>query len=200
LEAFAPGAILGGGGGFAIGCALRYGASRGILSNEAGCGTAAYAHATSQNGTVAQGLWGIFEVFVDTVILCTMTAFVVLTVTPGGGDADGMAVAIGAYSYFGDWGGKFIALSSALYALASVVCWSYYGSENIRFLGWKQNSRRLYIILYSATGIIGATMAPAFVWDISDLSVSVMALFNTVCLCMLSSVSVRETMSKFSER
>ncbi len=199
-EAFEPGAILGGGSGFAIGCALRYGASRGILSNEAGCGTAAYAHATSENSPVAQGLWGIFEVFVDTVVLCTMTAFVVLTVTPCGGSADGMAIAISSYSYFGDWGGQFVALSSAIYALASVVCWSYYGTENIRFLGWKQNSRRLYILLYSATGMIGATMAPSFVWDISDLSVSVMALFNTVCLCMLSSVSVEATLRKFSER
>ncbi len=198
-EAFAPGAVLGGGSGYLIGRALRYGASRGILSNEAGCGTAAYAHASADNAPVSQGFWGVFEVFVDTVLLCSLTAFVVLTVNPGGEDLGGMVTAVRAYSYIGDWGGYFIAVSSAVYALASVVCWSYYGSESLTYLGCKKRSRRLYILLYSATGVLGATMAPSFVWDISDVTVSVMALFNTICLCLLSSVSVRATRDYFKE-
>jgi len=197
-EAFAPGAVLGGGGGYLIGRALRYGASRGILSNEAGCGTAAYAHASADNKPVVQGFWGIFEVFVDTVLLCSLTAFVVLTVNPAGGGENGMELAIRAYSYMGDWGGDFIAISSAVYALASVVCWSYYGSECLTYLATKRKTRRLYIFLYSATGVLGASMAPSFVWEISDLSVSLMALCNTLCLCLLSAVSVRETEAYFT--
>jgi len=199
-EAFAPGAVLGGSGGYLIGHALRYGASRGILSNEAGCGTASYAHASADNEPVVQGFWGIFEVFVDTVLLCSLTAFVVLTVNPGGTDSGGMLTAIRAYSAVGDWGGDFVALSTAVYALASVVCWSFYGSECLTYLGCKKHSRRLYLILYSATGVLGAAMAPSFVWDISDLSVSVMAICNTVCLCLLSSVSIGATRRYFDRR
>jgi AGCS family alanine or glycine:cation symporter len=197
-EAFAPGAVLGGGGGYFIGRALRFGASRGILSNEAGCGTAAYAHASADSAPVVQGFWGIFEVFVDTVLLCSLTAFVVLTVNPAGCGDNGMELAIRAYSYMGDWGGDFVAISSSVYALASVVCWSYYGSECLTYLAAKEKPRRLYLLLYSATGILGATMAPSFVWEISDLSISLMALCNTTCLCFLSAVSARETTAFFT--
>lgn len=198
-EAFAPGAVFGGGSGYLIGYALRYGASRGILSNEAGCGTAAYAHASADNHPVVQGLWGIFEVFVDTILLCSLTAFVILTVNPAGGGS-GMNLAIRAYSYVGRWGGDFIAIASAVYALASVVCWSYYGMESLTYLRGKRITRRLYRILYSATGLLGAVMAPTFVWDISDLSISVMALFNTGCLCLLTSAGERQTIAYFSQR
>ncbi|MBE6622110.1 MAG: sodium:alanine symporter family protein [Ruminococcaceae bacterium] len=197
-EAFAPGAVIGGTGGYLIGHALRYGASRGILSNEAGCGTAAYAHASADNEPVVQGFWGIFEVFVDTILLCSLTAFVVLTVNPGGTGNNGMELAVRAYSYVGEWGGAFIAISSAVYALASAVCWAYYGGECLTYLNAKTKTRRLYVFLYSATGILGAVMAPSFVWDISDLSISLMAICNTSCLCLLTSVGARETERYFS--
>ncbi len=199
-DAFSSEAVFGGGGGFLIGRAVRFGASRGILSNEAGCGTATYAHTASQNDPVTQGFWGIFEVFVDTILLCSLTAFVVLLVNPAGQRDNGMALAVAAYSCVGRWGGYFIAISSAIYALASVVCWSYYGTESLTYLTKNKNPRRVYLLLYSATGVLGAVMTPSFVWEISDFSVSVMAICNTLCLCMLSSVSVRETTIFFNKK
>jgi AGCS family alanine or glycine:cation symporter len=204
-EAFSPGALIGGGSGFAVGRAVRYGASRGLLSNEAGCGTAAYAHASSGNDPVPQGLWGIVEVFVDTILLCTATAFVVLIAAPGSqAGENGMATAIRAYGYLGDWGGDFIALSSALYALASVVCWSYYGTESLRYLIRDENKSRAagtrYLVLYSATGIAGAMFAPSFVWELSDCLIAVMGLFNIGCLCLLSGRTARETRLFFAGR
>lgn len=194
-------ALIGGGSGFSIGAAVRYGAARGILSNEAGCGTAAYAHTASESPPVEQGFWGIFEVFVDTVVLCTITALVVLIAFPHGtSDAGGMAIAVEAYELGGPFGGAFIAVSSAVYALASVICWSYYGGEGLRYFGCKKNTHRLYLILYSAVGIAGAMFSPKIVWEISDFGISLMALGNTLILCRLSGVPRRLTAEYFSGR
>lgn len=194
-------ALVGGGSGFTIGAAVRYGASRGILSNEAGCGTASYAHASSTNRPVEQGFWGIFEVFVDTVVLCTMTALVVLVAFPNGlPSTGGMAIAVEAYELAGGFGGAFIAVSSAIYALASVICWSYYGEEGLRYFGAQKKARRLYVFLYSAVGLGGAMFSPKFVWELSDFGISLMALCNTLILCRLSRIPKRLTEEYFSVR
>ncbi len=170
--------------GLIISDSLRLGASRGILSNEAGCGTAAYAHKTECH-PAEQGIWGIFEVFVDTILLCTLTAFVVLMTPQASHNYNGMAVALNAYGFYGKYLGYFIGISSSVYALASVVCWSYYGISSISFLGGKRYSRRLYLLIYSMTGIIGSVFAPYLVWEISDLTVSMMAIINTACVVSL---------------
>lgn len=126
----------GGLAGFFISRAVRLGASRGVLSNEAGCGTAAFAHSSASSKPAEQGVFGIFEVFVDTVLLCTLTAFVVLIAFPACiPELDGMALAAEAYSVIGLPGGVFVSASSAVYALASVVCWSFYGQESLICLG-----------------------------------------------------------------
>ncbi len=200
-DAFSASAVGGGFLGLAVSRSLRYGVSRGLLSNEAGCGTAAYAHASADNEPAEQGFFGIFEVFVDTVLLCTLTAFVVLIVRPGelaGGN--GMEIAVRAYESAGRFGGEFIALSSAVYAVASVVCWSYYGLEGLCYLGAGQKARRLYTWLYSAAGLAGALFAPSLVWELADASISVMALINTVCLCLLSGCSASVTRRYFQQR
>ena len=118
--------------GIIISESVRIGAARGILSNEAGCGTSTYAQSVNENECAKGGIWGIFEVFIDTIVLCTMTALVILTVPSNSNDA--MRSVIFSYSYFGQWGGYFIGISSWLFALASVVCWSYYGSSALRYL------------------------------------------------------------------
>ena len=183
-NAFDPVSAGGGAFGFLFTSAIRLGASRGILSNEAGCGTAAYAHQTESH-PAEQGIWGIFEVFVDTILLCTMTAFVVLVTPETPMTVNGIAVALSAYGHYGYWLRQFIGISTAIYALASVVCWSYYGISSIKHLGGKRNSRRLYLWIYSMAGIMGSVFAPSLVWEISDFTVSVMAIINTTCVILL---------------
>lgn len=182
--AFSYDSITGGAFGFIFSSAVRLGASRGILSNEAGCGTAAYAHKTNCH-PAEQGIWGIFEVFVDTILLCTLTAFVVLLTPNVQLDGNGIRVALDAYGYYGEWLRLFIGVSTGIYALASVVCWSYYGVSSINYLGGKKNSRRLYLLTYSLAGILGSVFTPSLVWEISDFSVSIMAIINTVCVILL---------------
>ncbi len=173
--------VAGGALGFTFTEGLRLGASRGILSNEAGCGTAAYAH-MSECHAAEQGIFGIFEVFFDTILLCTLTAFVVLISPLSIEGSNGMALALDAYGQYGKWIKDFIGISAAVYALASVVCWSYYGISALKYLSANKNSRRLYLTVYSLTGIVGAVFAPSIVWEISDLTVAVMAIFNTLCV------------------
>lgn len=198
-NAFTPCAILGGSGGTIISNAIRYGTSRGILSNEAGCGTATYAHSSADNTPVEQGFWGIFEVFVDTILLCTLTALVILITCPSGDKNNGMALSIEAFSTVGYFGGAFIAVSSAIYAVASIVCWSYYGTEALSYISDNKRIRRLYLLLYSAAGIIGAVFAPKIVWELSDMSVTLMASINTLCICLLSKYSKRVTKDYFTK-
>ena len=115
-EAFSFKAIGGGTGGYLIIRSMRLGAARGILSNEAGCGTASYAHCNSKAAPAVQGMFGIIEVFVDTILLCSLTAFVVLITMPVTSDEGGMITAINSYSYFNNSGGEFIGISAAIYA------------------------------------------------------------------------------------
>lgn len=183
-EAFSSLSVSGGAIGFLLSSSVRLGASRGILSNEAGCGTAAYAHKTNCH-PAEQGIWGIFEVFVDTILLCTLTAFVVLLTPSVSHSVNGIKVALDAYGSYGEGLRLFIGISTAIYALASVVCWSYYGVSSINYLGGKKNSRRLYLLAYSLAGIMGSVFSPSFVWEISDFTVSVMAIINTACVIML---------------
>ncbi len=183
-SAFNTKSVVGGAFGFIFADAIRLGASRGIMSNEAGCGTAAYAH-KSECHPAEQGIWGIFEVFVDTVLLCTLTAFVVLMTPDVSLNGNGIAVALEAYGHYGDWLRQFIGISTAIYALASVICWSYYGISSVNYLGGKRNSRRLYLLVYSMAGIIGSIFAPSLVWEISDFTVSMMAIINTACVILL---------------
>lgn len=178
-------------GGYGIKEAIRLGASRGILSNEAGCGTSAYAHIHSSSSPVMQGLWGMIEVFIDTIVLCSLTAFSVLCICPNPIGNNGMEIAIKAYSYFGEYGGIFIGTSSTFYALASVVCWSFYGVSAVKYLGGKRNACGLYIIVYSAAGIVGSVFSPSLVWELSDFFIAILAIFNTACVLCLSK-KVRE--------
>ncbi len=193
-DAFTFSSAAGGAVGFIANRAIRYGASRGLLSNEAGCGTAAYAHAATENEPAEQGFFGILEVFVDTVLLCSLTAFVVLLAFPSGCYGEnGMAIAVDAFDSFFGIGGEFIAVSSAIYAIASVVCWSFYGDESLIYIGAGRRARLCYMVLYSGMGILGAVFAPSFVWELADFSISLMGIINTVCLCLLSGVAVRVT-------
>ena len=194
--AFSFDSLGGGVVGFLTSKTVRLGAARGILSNEAGCGTTAYAQDKDENNPIANGMWGMVEVVVDTIILCTLTAVVILIAPTS--SKEPMEAVVGAYSYFGVIGGDFVGVSAALYGLASVVCWSYYGVSAVKYLGGKKKACILYVVTYSITGILGSVFKSELVWDISDLTVSVMAIFNTLCVIALSGKIKGKTIEYFS--
>ncbi len=183
---------------------LRAGVMRGLMSNEAGCGTAPTAHASSNVKLPAkQGLWGIFEVFVDTILLCTMTALVIILA----GDgifvfADNpMMMAVKAYSsILGGWSEYFMAVSVLFFAFATVVCWAHYGKESLRCITKKRGVSALFIVLYCLFIFVGAVAAPSLSWLLADLALGLMTLINLPILCAMSGEVKRETDKIFQKK
>ena len=199
-EAFALKSGFGGVAGFLMSDGLRYGTMRGLLSNEAGCGTAPFAHAASNTHEPAkQGVWGIFEVFVDTILLCTMTALVVIvsydevcSLAP-----DGMLMTLRAYSVvLGEWSEYFLAVAVFLFAYATVICWSHYGGECVEWLaGERRLPRNLFNIAFCVCAFVGAVIAPEEIWTLADFSIGSMTLINVFVVCLMSR-EVREWTEK----
>ena len=168
--------------GYGISSAIRYGTSRGLLSNEAGCGTAPCAHASSKAKSAhSQGCLGIFEVFVDTILLCTLTAFVILIADLKYDNA--MSLVISSYQlYTFDIGKYGIIASTILFALATITCQYYYGIESLRFITSKSWCKALFTVIFLLTIIFGAIMPMSLMWEITDLVIALMALLNLLCL------------------
>lgn len=183
--AFGVRSATGGVFGFLTGEAVRYGVSRGLVSNEAGCGTAPIAHAASNaKSPVQQGFWGIFEVFVDTILLCTLTALVILVsgveITGGG-----VFSAIRAYgAVLGDVAPPLVAVLVALFAFATVLCWSHYGIEALSYLTKSRYVSRFFLGGVALATMVGAMLAPAFVWDLTDTVLAAMTLLNLAALLL----------------
>lgn len=180
-ESAASGAI-----GFFTSRAVRYGVARGIVSNEAGCGTAPIAHAAAKVASPRdQGVWGIVEVFVDTILLCTMTALVILTSATPPVAGGGMAYAIAAYeAILGSAAAPLLAVSVLIFAFATVLCWAHYGTESLYALTGKANNRILPLFVALAC-LLGALAAPSLVWDVTDLILAAMTILNLVALLLL---------------
>lgn len=181
----------GGIAGFGISRAIRYGITRGIFSNEAGCGTSPTAHASADTPSPHhQGCLGIFEVFADTVLLCTMTALVILLYTDARG-LDGIELSLAAYSTLcGEIGGPWLAslagwilrIAIVLFAFATVVCQSCYGMEALRYFLPGRAARGIYLTLSAGAILIGSVISPGVMWQIGDLVISLMTCMNVVCL------------------
>ena len=186
-SAFTPDSARGGFIGFVLMKSLRYGVVRGIGSNEAGCGTAPTAHATADTDSPGrQGCWGVFEVFVDTVLLCTLTALVILMYPRHIPDNDGMLLAIRAYeSYFGAAAGYLLFCAIFFFALSTVICWGYYGMEALGYISKSRILRRGYIFIYALFCVIGSVVSLSGVWELSDLTISLMTVINCVCIILL---------------
>lgn len=182
-EAFTPRAAIGGG----MGAAIRWGISRGIFSNEAGLGSAPIAHAAASATPQEQGLMGIFEVFLDTVILCTLTAVTILASgvpVPYGRDA-GAALAIDAMAtVFGPWASGLVALCLTLLALATLISWNLYGVRCAGYL-WGKTGVFCYQLVYILLILVGAAMELSVVWSFSDICNGLMALPNLAALTAL---------------
>ena len=191
-EAFSFRAVGSGVFGYAIMQAMRQGVSRGVFSNEAGLGSAPIAHAASSVKEPAQqAMWGVFEVFFDTVIICTVTALAVILSgilrTPGGVDsfASKGDAAVAAFNAIlpGNFGGRMIEISLIFFALSTILGWSYYGDVCFGYLsGGSRAVRLIYKVVFIAVCIVGATGSGTLMWDISDTLNGLMALPNLVAL------------------
>lgn len=182
--------------GFVTSRAVRIGVTRGIVSNEAGCGTAPIAHA-SASGTSpgAQGVFGIVEVFVDTVVICTLTALSVLIAERHGviPDPDGMKFAADALGLFIPFSEILLCIAVSVFAFCTVVCWFYYGTESIRYLTKNPRAVRIYLLIYSLTAALGACVSSSLIWSLSDLTISAMCALNTAALLIFSREIKSET-------
>ncbi len=187
-EALTPFGMGGGVVGFLTSRALRVGTMRGLLSNEAGCGTAPTAHAEANTDSPsAQGVWGIFEVFVDTILLCTMSALVILV---GGSPelyaGNDVLLTIGSYTaVLGDWAGIFLAAAVFCFGYATLLCWGGYGLESLRFLSPRRRWRALYILLFGAGIFTGVAYGDGdAVWQIADFSIAALTGINLAVLLL----------------
>lgn len=183
-EAFHPDAALGGIGGYLLMKSLRLGISRGLITNEAGCGTAPIAHAGADTDSPArQGFWGIFEVFADTILMCSLTAFVVLILWGNFDGQDGMELVISCFrAGIGEFAVILLSLCVIFFALATMIGWSYYGIVSVGYLTDREIAKQGYMLLYSLAAIPGALMSAGTMWLIADLTVGIMTCINTMFL------------------
>ena len=191
--AFSPASVTGGAvGSFFM--SMKKGVSRGIFSNEAGLGTGSIAHACADTRKpVKQGFFGIFEVFVDTIVICTLTALVILCsgVLVGYGDAAGAELTIlGFTSTYGSWVSIFTAIAMCCFAFSTIIGWGLYGTRCVEFLlGTRAN--RPFMILYALVAIVGATMELGLMWNIAETFNGLMVIPNLIAVFLLSGVVVR---------
>lgn len=200
--AFTGEAVVGGVGGFVLMTAIKKGVGRGVFSNEAGLGSAPIAHAsTSEKNPVKQGLYGVFEVFADTIVICTMTALVVLSsnVVPwGNADMAGADTTIMAFgTVFGpELSSIFIAVAIFFFAFSTLLSWSLYGQRCFSYLT-KERGVKLYQIVFLLTVVIGATTKLSLVWNIADTLNGFMAVPNLIAVLALSGTVVKLTKEYF---
>ncbi len=188
--------------GYGIIRSMRYGVARGILSNEAGSGTSVTAHASSNAKTPRdQGYFGMLEVFVDTIVLCSMTAFVILLSGESRAGEAAMVTAIKAYGkYIGSFAPGFMSVAVTFFAFATIMCWSVYGCEALRYIVSDHmpmlnfgRAVRIYYIAYSLSVLAGTLISGDFMWELSDMSTAVMTLINSTYIALKYKQIVRES-------
>lgn len=191
--AFRPASVTGGAvGSFFM--SMKKGVSRGIFSNEAGLGTGSIAHACADTRKpVKQGFFGIFEVFVDTIVICTLTALVILCsgVPIGYGEAAGAELTINGFtSVYGGWVSIFTAVAMCCFAFSTIIGWGLYGTRCIEFLfgTW---ANKPFMILYALVAIVGATMNLGLMWNIAETFNGLMVIPNLIAVFLLSGVVVK---------
>ena len=181
--------------------AMQWGMKRGVFSNEAGLGSSVMVHSSSNvREPVVQGMWGIFEVFADTIIVCTITAFAVLSsglvdLNTGKVLSDQVSTALVAEAFstiFGKFGSAFIAIAILFFAFSTVLGWSQYGSKGFEYL-FGTKSTKLYQIIFVIFILIGATMDLTLAWDLSDTLNGLMAIPNLIGVIALSGTVVKIT-------
>lgn len=193
--AFSPRAALGGAAGYTVMQAIRFGVSRGVFSNEAGLGSAPIAHACADTDSPArQGMWGALEVFIDTIVLCTLTALVILSsgvYSPviGGGvtPLDGAALTVAAFEQaLGSFGAGAVAVCTALFAFATIPGWCFYGEQCCRYLFGSPRAVWVYRAAFILMLLPGAVLKLETVWRFADVMNAAMALPNIAAIVVMS--------------
>lgn len=191
--AFQPSAVTGGAVGSLFLC-MKKGVSRGIFSNEAGLGTGSIAHACADTRKpVKQGFFGIFEVFMDTIIICTLTALVILcsgVPVIYGTDAGAELTIRGFTATYGNWVSVFTAIALCCFAFSTIIGWGLYGARCIEFL-FSHKVIKPFMVVYSLVAILGATMDLGLLWSIAETFNGLMAIPNLIALFLLAGTVVR---------
>ena len=199
--AFNPAAFTGGAVG-SLFLSMQKGVSRGIFSNEAGLGTGSIAHACADTKKpVKQGVFGIFEVFADTIVICTLTALVILcsgtTVTYG--QAAGAELTISGFtSVYGSWISVFTAVAMCCFAFSTIIGWGLYGARCIEFLFSSEKVVKPFMVVYSLVAILGATVELGLLWSIAETFNGLMAIPNLIAVFLLSGTVVKMVKEYFA--
>lgn len=191
--AFSPASVTGGiVGSFFL--SMKKGVARGIFSNEAGLGTGSIAHACADTRKpVRQGFFGIFEVFTDTIVICTMTALVILCsgVPVNYGEAAGAELTISGFtSTYGNWISVFTAIALCCFAFSTIIGWGLYGARCIEFL-FNEKIIRPFMVVYALVAILGATADLGLMWSIAETFNGLMSIPNLIALFLLAGTLVR---------
>lgn len=199
--AFQPAAITGGVvGSFFL--SMKKGVSRGIFSNEAGLGTGSIAHACADTSEpVKQGLFGIFEVFMDTIVICTLTALVILCSGVNvayGVDAGAELTISGFAATYGNWVTIFTAVAMCCFAFSTIIGWGLYGARCIEFIA-SEKVIKPFMVVYALVAIVGATMDLGLIWNIADTFNGLMAIPNLIALFLLSGTVVKLVKEYFAK-
>ena len=199
--AFDPQAVTGGAIG-SVFLSMQKGVSRGIFSNEAGLGTGSIAHACADtHKPVKQGMFGIFEVFADTIVICTLTAMVILCsgVPVGYGSAAGAELTISGFTAtYGGWSSIFTAVALCCFAFSTIIGWGLYGSRCIEFLFHTDKVVGPFLVVYSFVSILGATVDLGLLWSIADTFNGLMSIPNLIALLLLSGTVAKLTKEFFA--
>ena len=201
VGAFNPAAVTGGVVGSAF-ATLSKGISRGIFSNEAGIGTGSMAHACADvDHPIKQGMYGIFEVFADTIVICTLTALVILcgneSITFG--QAAGAELTIqGFINSYGNWVTVFTAIAMICFAFSTVLGWGLYGARMLEYL-FSYKIVKPFFVVYSLVCIVGATVNLDLIWSVSETFNGFMAIPNLIALILLSGTVVKLTKEYFAK-
>lgn len=208
--AFKPVAAAGGGIGYLISVVVTQGFKRGVFSNEAGLGSSVMVHSNSNvSEPVTQGIWGIFEVFADTIVVCTMTALLILTsglydlttgtLVEGVTDATLVASIFNKVFPWGNIGQKFVAVAMFLFAFTTVLGWSHYGSKAVEYLAGKVGVK-IYRVFFVLLIVTGGLMTSSLAWDISDTFNGLMMIPNLIGVVSLCPLVVKITKNYIDRR
>ena len=197
--AFEPAPVVGGFAGASVAMAVRFGIARGIFSNEAGLGSASIVHAQARNQPFRQGFWGVWEVFIDTLVVCTMTALVILVTGVMGTGQTGADLTSAAFSIgLPGPGGYVIIIAIAFFAYTTMLTWNFYGEKSWEYLFGRKVvlPYRMVFLLFVFAGSVGAL---ELVWDIADTFNGLMAAPNLIALVLLGGVMAKEKLDYFNQ-
>lgn len=202
-DAFTPTAAIGGFAGAGVMQAIRFGVARGVFSNESGLGSAAIAAAAAQTRhPVTQALVSMTQTFIDTIVVCSVTGFVIIATGAWKTGATGAALTTTAFSTGlpGSWGGIIVTVGLVLFAFSTILGWCYYGEKALEYLAGHTRYARAFRMAWVLATLIGATLTLDTVWSFADVMNGAMALPNLIGLIGLSGVIVSETRSYFAEK